>query len=119
MLISSYLHVAMQDLEVVKRLQSTGHLDEYLPELFLREIGAVLDVGVDLAHQVASLGILHDDAQRARAVLEESFLVSDDVRVTINLGVEAVLDRREDACLVDRVFLLFLRQLPHFHLLSH
>ena len=99
----------MQYLVVVERLESASHLDDYSPQLLLREVGSALDVGVDLAHEVASLRVLHHDAQRAAAVLEKGLLVGDDVRMAMRLVRQRLLDRREDAGLVDCVFLLFLR----------
>lgn len=78
-----YLHVSVQNLEVVKGFESEDHLDEQTPELVLRESGMMLDVVVYFAHEVAALREFHDDAQRTGAVLEEGLLVCDDVRVTI------------------------------------
>lgn len=69
----------MDNLFLVEGMQSVDHLVEDAPDvLFLHVPHGALEL-VDLGLQVTTISVLHDDAERARALLEECFFVSGDV----------------------------------------
>ena len=75
------LEIAVQDLQVVQRLQPPEHLDQVSPALLLGKVQIALLVLLDLLQQVATLREFHDDAQRGLILVVECFFVLDNVFV--------------------------------------
>ena len=46
----------MKDVDVVKSLEASGHLDESLPDFSLIEVSSVFEVLVDLLLDISSIG---------------------------------------------------------------
>ena len=88
--------------------EASDDLNEEVPDLLFREGSVGLFVIVYEHEEVATVGILHHEAQATSLVLKESLLVANHVRV---------VDRGENAHLIKRVFLLFGRKLAHLDLL--
>ena len=62
-------------------LQASDNLNEKGPKLLLREEGLLSFVGSDQLQEVSPISVLHDDAEAGGLILEESFLVPNDVGV--------------------------------------
>jgi hypothetical protein len=75
------LEIAVQDFQVVQRLQPPEHLDQVAPALLLGKVQITLLVLLDLLQQVATLREFHDDAQRGLILVVECLFVLDNVFV--------------------------------------
>ena len=62
---------------------------------------------IDEHKKVASICVFHNYAERVRLILEECLLVADYIRV---------IDRRQNADLIESILFLFGRQFAHFYL---
>lgn len=71
----------MHDLDLMHSLQTAHRLNENLPNLTLLDVSLLLFVLHDLLENVAIVGQLHDYAERLRLLIDERFLVLDDVWV--------------------------------------
>jgi hypothetical protein len=59
----TYLHVSVQDLAIVQRLQSTHYLYEYVPDLLLFDVRFALLVTANLLEDVTIICVLHDETK--------------------------------------------------------
>ena len=112
-----YFDVSVEDFEVVELFESFEHLNEDVPdELFFEGLGRLLLFGYS-SREIAVVCKFHHNAvwisiplpNRLARLVHESFLVSDYIRV---------LDRSQNANLVQSVFFLFDRKSAHFHSLQ-
>ena len=87
----------MHDFLLVQGGKTADHLVKDAPDVLFFHVPHSFLVLVDLALQVASVGVLHHDAQRAAALLEESLFVGCHV---------LVLDGGQDSDLVDGIVFL-------------
>ena len=91
----------MHDLDIVKRLQPADHLYQAVPNLRLLEVCAIGLMLHDLLVQISVVTVLHHDAHRVVVLVNEDFLVLDDIFVA---------HPRQDSDLVDGISALFLSQ---------
>lgn len=99
--------ISVQDSQVVKDLQSSGHMDDRTPDFRLFEVSLGFDMVVDLFENVTGFSDLHDNAQSLRGVVEERLFVVDDVGVG---------NRCKDSHFVEGILLLGTAHLSHFDL---
>lgn len=105
----TYLHVSVQYFTVVQRLEASYNLDEDVPDLLLLDVGLSFLVAANLLEHVTIVCILHYEAQTGARFVDESFFVSNYVLLEY---------ARQNAHLVQGVFLFFLRQVKHLNLLQ-
>ena len=55
----TYLHVSVEDLAIVQRLQPAHYLNKYVPDLLLFDIGFALLVTANLLEDVTIICVLH------------------------------------------------------------
>lgn len=72
----------MEDVHLVQMLEPFDNLDKDFPDFCLLEKCALRFVTIDLLIQVASISILHDNAESFWIRREESFFVGDYVWVS-------------------------------------
>lgn len=73
--------VTVEDISVVKHLQAPNHLDHATPNFDLREQSLISFMLCYFLVQVASICVLHHDAERRRFLVEKRVLVSHDIWV--------------------------------------
>lgn len=105
----AYFEVAMVDVELVECLESLDDLDEDPPDVVFGEEFCLLLLFDDLLVEVSIVGVVHHDAETVGGRVDEGLLVPDNV---------GVLDRGQDAHLVECVVLLLLAQVLQLHLLQ-
>lgn len=71
----------MQDGPVVECLQTLSQLDQSGPDFVLTELGLIFFVFHDAIIKITCVSEVHDNAERAGQVIEERFLVADDIGV--------------------------------------
>lgn len=71
----------MEDLAVVQGFEASRQLDERVPDLILSELSCLLFVILYLVVDITTLSELHDNTKRARSLIEECFLICDDIFV--------------------------------------
>lgn len=69
----------MYDFKIMQCLKTSDYLDEVVPGFFLRHILAFLLIRNDLVIQVATVSVLHYDAETLSRILEERLFVRDNV----------------------------------------
>jgi hypothetical protein len=69
----------MDDFQIVEREQPVNHLVKNGPNFRFLHLHIGFLETVDFCLKVASIGVLHDDAQRGRRSLEKCFFVASDV----------------------------------------
>lgn len=89
--------------------EASNNLDEDVPDLLLFDVGLSFLVTANLLEDVAIVSVLHDEAQAGAGFVDESFLIGDHILLR---------DTRQDAHLVQGIFLLFLGQVKHLNLLQ-
>ena len=72
----------MEDLELVKRLKTSDHVDEVFPNVALLEELRSSCALYDLHVKVSSIRVLHYYAQRLAFLFEKGLLVGHDVRMS-------------------------------------
>ena len=102
------LHVAVEDLLRVERLEAPGNLDEVGPDEVLGEKLALSLALAQRPGEITEGSVLHDDAQAV--AVDERLVEAADGRVLLN--------RREQANLVDRILALLLGEVAHVRLLQ-
>ena len=102
------LHVAVKDLLRVERLEAPGNLDEVGPDEVLGEKLALSLALAQRPGEITEGSVLHDDAQAV--AVDERLVEAADGRVLLN--------RREQANLVDRILALLLGEVAHVRLLQ-
>ena len=102
------LDVSMANAQIVESLKASDDLNEEVPDLLFSEVGVALLMVVDQHQKIATVRILHHEAQTVCLVLKEGLLVANDVWV---------VDRRENSDLIEGVLLLLGRQFSHLDLL--
>lgn len=63
-------------------LETSHHMYEEFPNILLWEIGVAFGVFYDFEVEVASVRVLHDDAQGLAVFFKEGLFVRNDVRVS-------------------------------------
>ena len=102
------LDVSVANFEIMEGFETSDDLNEEVPDLLFREGTVGLFVIVNEHQEVATVSVLHHDAQTTSLVLKESLLVANHIRV---------VDRGENAHLIERILLLFGTELSHLDLL--
>jgi hypothetical protein len=92
----------------VKSLETPDHLNKIVPYLFFSKHFFGLLLFVYYLQQIAAVCVLHHYTETVRAVLEKRLLVTYYVRV---------LNRRQNADLVESVRLFLLAKFFHFYFL--
>jgi hypothetical protein len=103
----STLEISVEDLYFVKSLETFGHLNHSLPNFDLVEKCFVQFMLVDFLLDVSGVCQLHDNTQSLGFLIEEGFLIIDD----IGMG-----DGGKDSDFIESVFLFFLFHLVDFDL---
>ena len=75
----SAFQISVEDVDVVKHLETSGHLNHCLPYFRLVETSSVLEVIINLLLEVPSIGYLHHNAEGLRPIVKKGLSVVDDV----------------------------------------
>lgn len=97
----------MQNVPFMKSLQTSGQLDQTVPNVSFSKSSLALPMLQNFAVKIASVSVLHNDAESGRIFVEKCLFVSNNVAVTTteSSARQNLLDAREDADLVESVLL--------------
>lgn len=98
----------MADPGIVQRLQPQNCLRQYRQNLVHREISFPFRMLRNFLIEIATIRVLHDHAEALGARVNERLLVFNDIRM---------IHARQQPDLVQRILLVLVVQVQHFHLL--
>lgn len=94
----------MQNLQIVKSFQASHHANKNFPNRLLLKQSLLLLVLHNFLEQIPIIRILHHNAQRLRRLINEAFLIADDI---------GIFNRCQYSDFVNRIFFLLRRQILH------